>query len=396
MLKALKKAGLRQREQIVAPISAIWSSTHFGNAEMTDYAKQTMATEARQGVRALSLVALLLLSGAAILHAAFGLGANYVYTYAALALLALHVFVSANSLREIKVLYLLGMTLLIIAGAALVLLAHQNGAFNAALFAGIALLFMVIPLVPWGLREGVIVTGLIYLTFTASTFSSRALFQNQALWALQFFMLGVGVISIALVARAIIVRKHDIRTRFELEGAHRKMQLLSEQDPLTAAWNRRYLEANFDAVTAQYRTQGKDCYFAVVDVDKFKTINDSRGHRYGDLVLQAACAGFRKMLRSNELLFRIGGDEFALIVSGQDARGRIARALGEMRACAAQHASAKDPILMSVGMTRLPANAPIALNDAYKYADEALYSAKHSGGNKVVEHCRTRVLSKAP
>src|SRR6266568_4209580 len=137
-------------------LRTMWSSTDFGANELTRYASAVMCREARQG------------------------------TFGVLALLALHVAVSARAITDIKVLYLLGMMLLAVSGLAFVLLAHRYGVFTATLFSTVVLLFMVVPLVPWGLREALFAVGIIYLIFTGSTLSVAGRFPHEALWTLQF------------------------------------------------------------------------------------------------------------------------------------------------------------------------------------------------------------------
>ena len=153
---------------IATGLRSIWTASGFAGGEMSAYAEKVMEDEVRRGVMAMSLLSLVLLLGSAALHAMLGLGASHVYTFLALAALSLHVALSTRAAKQVRVLYLLAMVLLIVSGTALVLLAHRTGAFGNALFSAIALLFMIVPMVPWGLREALLVTSLIYLVFTAS------------------------------------------------------------------------------------------------------------------------------------------------------------------------------------------------------------------------------------
>ena len=215
-------------------------------------------------------------------------------------------------------LYMLGTTLLMISGTAFVLLAHKTGDFNQVLFASVALLFMVAPLVPWGLREAVLVTGLIYLTFTVSTLTSYERFDSESLWSLQFIMLSAGLISLLLVMRNTTIRKADLQTRFDLEQTNRKILHLSNKDPLTGAWNRRFLKNVFEAKTQAWHADGKDFHFAYLDLDNFKPINDNCGHDFGDEVLRCVSQHFTVALGDDGYLVRMGGDEFALLYTSDD------------------------------------------------------------------------------
>ena len=127
-----------------------WSATSFSAKEIDAYAQRLTTDEARNGLMGLSVVLLCLFGVEGYLFSHSDLGVGAVYTCLMLALLALHILVSARAIQDIRTLYLLGTTLLIISGTAFVLLAHNSGAFNFALFASVTLLFMVVPIVPWG------------------------------------------------------------------------------------------------------------------------------------------------------------------------------------------------------------------------------------------------------
>jgi diguanylate cyclase len=375
---------------IAKTLRLIWTASGFVGGEMSAYAEKVMEAEVRRGVMALGLLSLLLLLGSAALHAMLGLGAQHVYTFLALAGLSLHVAVSTRAARQVRVLYMLAMVLLVVSGTALVLLAHRTGSFGTALFSAIALLFMIVPMVPWGLREALTVTLLIYLVFTASTRSTPLRFASQDLWALQFLMLGAGTISLALVVRSVLVRKKEIEARFGLERSHEQMELLSLQDPLTGSWNRRYLAANFEERRARIRTAGHDCQFVLLDIDRFKPINDTYGHAYGDRLLQCVAKAYAGVLQADEMLVRMGGDEFALLLHGTDAQFRLWQASGALQAYGRElGAAAAARPTVSVGFVQLPRGRATALDEAYALADQALYAAKRAGGNRIVDAAST-------
>jgi diguanylate cyclase len=364
------------------PLRAIWSSTEFGAAELTRYARGVMRREARQGIFVLGMLTMLLMSGLAGLYYALGLGSAYHYTFGMLALLALHVAISARSISEIKVLYLLGMVLLAVSGLAFVLLAHRYGAFTAALFSTVVLLFMVVPLVPWGMREALIAVGIIYVIFTGSTLSVAGRFPHAVLWTLQFLMVSAAVISLSLVAYAVVVRKDHLEARFNLTAANERLARTSLQDALTGAWNRRFLEQHFDDIVARHAARGDGCALSIVDVDMFKALNDTHGHACGDEVLRRLVATLGDALAADEYVIRIGGDEFMLLMKEQGARSRIERALQSLR-------DTKDrlPAMpgVSVGMARIPLHKTMSLKDASLLADRALYEAKARGRGMVLD-----------
>ena len=358
-------------------ITGLWSITGFAAEDLSRYAEGFMTHEVRRGVMTLGIVSLLLLAGAAFLYRTLGFSPMYVYTCGVLALLALHVTLSSRTVKQTQVLYLLSITLLVVSGTAFVLLAHQTGSFSAALLSGVVLLFMVVPMVPWGLREASTVVLLIYLVFTLSTLSVGGRFDINTLWILQFTMLGAGMVTLTIVARHVGIRKNDIKARFDLENAHQQMERLSYEDGLTGAWNRRFLDVQFKRLLRRFREQDRRVNFALLDVDDFKLFNDSFGHSYGDTVLQSLVLALRKRLGDQNYVFRVGGDEFALLFDVSDAARCLSAAASDARLLAAQrNTDTALPLCFSIGIIKVPDNCETDLETLYKEADKALYLAK--------------------
>lgn len=368
-------------------LSSVWTSTGFVGKDLTAYAERLVTSETRQGVFMLSLFALLLLGGAAVVCAVFGTDDNEVYTYAALAALSLHILLSAKSTSAIRVLYLLGTALLVIIGLGLVLLAHQSGSFSGSLFAAVALLFMVLPMVPWGLRDAAVVTLLIYGMFTASTLAVWGRFRPETLWTLQFLMVSAGVVSLLLVIRAVSMRKHHIEARFELEHKERELRQLAEIDPLTGVQNRRALETRLPTLLREAREQNVEVCLAVLDIDHFKAFNDAHGHQSGDALLRLLSSRFSGELAPGEIMVRMGGDEFALALRGAQSRVRLERAAQDFQDAARTLIGKPDQAFtLSIGYTRIDPGAEIPLSHAYGEADAALYRAKYAGRGRIEQY----------
>ncbi len=358
-------------------LTGLWSITGFAAEDLNRYAEGFMTHEVRRGVMTLGVASLLLLAGAAFLYQSLGFSQMYVYTCGVLALLALHVTLSSRTVKQTEVLYLLSITLLVVSGSAFVLLAHQTGSFSAALLSSVVLLFMVVPMVPWGLREASAVVLLIYLVFTLSTLSVGGRFDVKTLWILQFMMLGAGMVTLTIVARHVGVRKNDIKARFDLENAHQQMERLSYEDGLTGAWNRRFLDVQFKRLLRRFREQGRRVYFALLDVDDFKLVNDGFGHSYGDTVLQSLVQALRQRLGEQNYVFRVGGDEFALLFDMDDATRCLNAAASDARLLATPpDADSALPLCFSIGVIEVPDSCETNLETLYKEADKALYLAK--------------------
>ncbi|MFC5510749.1 GGDEF domain-containing protein [Massilia jejuensis] len=382
---------MKTTASLFSALSSVWSCLDFGASELRDYATPVITHETRRGVALLSLVALLFLILATAMSAVFELGTAYTYTYSVLCALALHVYLSSAKIAQLRALYLLAMLLLVVCASSLVLLAHRSGHLHAMLLLSVAVLIMLVPVVPWGLREAAATTGAIYLMFTASTYLARVRFAALDLWVLQCLMLVAAVISLALVARALGLRKHDLTMRFHLERAQRELTDLVNRDHLTGAWNRRHIERDFDRVAAHHREAGVACWFGLFDIDRFKSINDTFGHGCGDEVLRAVQAAFAHLPGDVEYLARLGGDEFALLMCGSEVPARVEQALASISARMAAPLPGAVTPSVSLGLVRLPCDGGLHFDAAYKLADELLYEAKHAGGNAI----RTNVAEKA-
>ena len=321
------------------------------------------------------MMAILLIEG--MLYVSFALDPLYLYTCAILVLLSLNMVFAARTVGDPQALHLLGITLLVVSGSSFVLLAHYQQVFHPMLFASVAMLFIVIPMMSWGLGEALAVTLLVYTMFTLSTLDAKFDFAEQSLWTLQFIMLGASAVSLSLVVRNVKLRKHDISTQHDLVVAHEQITELSNRDPLTGAWNRRYFDLKFEQYLQQCRQNQNQFHFMLLDVDDFKLINDDCGHESGDVVLKHIGVAFDSVLAGNGSLVRMGGDEFAVIFADLDPRVIAIRGLKKF--CDLNARCKYDLIQqasLSIGVASVPPDIEVSYRQLYKQADLALYRAK--------------------
>ena len=358
-------------------LASVWDVRGFQQKELQPYADERMLHETRRGLSMLCIVfALLILSEGALHHFLID-DYSGSYTYILLSALSAHIAVTSRSISDIKSLHLLGMTLLVVSGTAFILSAQQSQAFTVELLVTISMLFMVIPLVPWGLREGFCITGLIYFTFTISTWSNWKQFNTDHLWTLQFIMVGAAIVSLVLVARNVRIRKKDLASCYKLEQANRHIMLLSNKDPLTSAWNRRYFTERFPVELPQRLVGSKENFFACLDLDDFKSLNDTYGHTYGDQVLQWVVQSLHEVVGEDGIIMRLGGDEFSLFVKGHDPEELFHEVLKKTQDIARQIYPERDPkIGLSVGVIKALKNPTVDVDSLYGEADRALYRAK--------------------
>ncbi len=161
-------------------------------------------------------------------------------------------------------------------------------------------------------------------------------------------------------------------------------------DPLTGLYNRRYMNTHGRAMVEEAGQRGKALSVLVMDLDYFKKVNDTWGHDAGDEVLREVAARLKKQLRRLDVICRIGGEEFAVLLPGADVR--MAQQVAERlrRAVAGQPVKITTDdgeldlhITISIGLASFEKKED-TLESLLKRADEALYTAKQQGRNRVV------------
>jgi diguanylate cyclase (GGDEF)-like protein len=160
---------------------------------------------------------------------------------------------------------------------------------------------------------------------------------------------------------------------------HRSEAIL---DPLTGLLNRHALAPRFAEISVQARLTRQPVCLLLCDVDNFKAINDQRGHDCGDAVLRDVAYALRKNLRSFELVYRLGGEEFLVVLPGIDAKAG-SEAAERLRAAVEQTQPMGCTVTVSFGLSA-GSGEQVDYDTLFKAADTALYEAKHCGRNRVV------------
>jgi diguanylate cyclase (GGDEF)-like protein len=171
-----------------------------------------------------------------------------------------------------------------------------------------------------------------------------------------------------------LTRAHGALTR---EHGAVTAQLL--EDPLTGLPNRRALDLRLVEATGE---ANQPCAVALVDLDRFKDVNDGRSHAVGDVVLREIAATLRQTLRADDVVARYGGDEFVVIMPSTPLPDAVAALNRATRAIAEMPREVASGVTMSVGVVAAGPDAEPASTLAA--ADAAMYRAKHGGGNQVV------------
>jgi diguanylate cyclase (GGDEF)-like protein len=177
-------------------------------------------------------------------------------------------------------------------------------------------------------------------------------------------VLCVGILSIALM---------------QSDQQHRDEAVI---DPLTSMLNRKSLKPRAAEIGAQSAVSGAPVGLVVVDIDHFKRVNDSLGHATGDAVLRDVAYTIRKGLRAFELAYRLGGEEFLMLLPG--ANRAMTRKIAESvrtRIAAAEYPEGLE-VTVSCGFSASEPGEPFDYDEHYERADQYLYEAKSKGRNR--------------
>lgn len=180
-----------------------------------------------------------------------------------------------------------------------------------------------------------------------------------------------------------IVRISD-RYQLMLRELNARLQQISAQDDLTGLPNRRFMQEQLAQQIADAERNGTLFSIALVDIDRFKAINDRYGHAVGDEVLVRVAASLKLAIRESDVCARWGGEEFLMLFPGcslVDAE-KLSERIRASVASVPIRATPAEGISVSIGVAEYVRGE--SLDTALRRADEALYRAKEAGRNRVV------------
>ena len=177
----------------------------------------------------------------------------------------------------------------------------------------------------------------------------------------------------------------------QLKKYHESMSMLDE---LTGLYNRRYFYMQIEAALARSKRYRQPLCLLILDLDYFKSINDTYGHGFGDIVLKDVASSLREEIRESDILARFGGEEFVITFTdidkkkGKQFAERIRNKIASLVWKVNDH---EIKITTSIGVHCLVDEAleqdSFDIDSLLNYADKALYAAKAGGRNKVVFYC---------
>ncbi len=159
----------------------------------------------------------------------------------------------------------------------------------------------------------------------------------------------------------------------------KKLQINAATDPLTGLYNRRLFEDHFERELNRALRYGQHLTLVMLDLHQFKEVNDRYGHQRGDLLLRTVAATLRKSLRTSDYAFRIGGDEFALLLvqSEKDQAAILAHRVRANFAAATQSLQMATALSLDYGLAVYPEDGD-QKEILLRVADERLYEMKHT------------------
>jgi diguanylate cyclase (GGDEF)-like protein len=178
----------------------------------------------------------------------------------------------------------------------------------------------------------------------------------------------------------IQVARRTVALHEELVIANERLESLASQDPLTGLFNRRALMIAFHRERLRAQRTRSPITLAICDVDRFKQVNDSCGHGAGDDVLRMVARELQRSSRGSDIVARIGGDEFLVVLPESMSGGGEAFVKRVQKGIRERNALCDVPVSLSFGIAEINAEQPEEA--AIARADAALYAAKHQGRDR--------------
>lgn len=191
------------------------------------------------------------------------------------------------------------------------------------------------------------------------------------------------MLNVLLCAIAILAFSHVYERR--REASEYRLMVLARTDALTGLGNVTHFREAFEHELAQARAQASPLSLLLLDLDHFKSVNDRFGHRAGDILLEQISERLQRRLRASDRVYRVGGEEFCVLLPATDRVQAVALA-EQLRSFLAETEFSPEgetiPVSVSIGVAQLDRDGA-SLDALYHAADGRLYSAKAQGRNRV-------------
>ncbi|HLY52350.1 MAG TPA: sensor domain-containing diguanylate cyclase, partial [Steroidobacteraceae bacterium] len=185
----------------------------------------------------------------------------------------------------------------------------------------------------------------------------------------------------------LAVTVHDVTVRRVVESKllqrHQHLEQLAHHDQLTGLPNRLYLAAHLPEALAEAKQKGTLLAVLFLDLDRFKHVNDSRGHETGDKLLKTVAQRIRQTMRAQDVVVRMGGDEFVVVLKDVESNDRVNEAAERINQALSAPMVVDGRTLVttvSIGVALYPRDG-IDMGELLRHSDTAMYQAKDRGRN---------------
>jgi diguanylate cyclase (GGDEF)-like protein len=244
-------------------------------------------------------------------------------------------------------------------------------------------LFIYLSMVMYGHKKGLIVS-LLYCTILLSMFASWV---GDTITHLEFLRFSAVILVTVLFT---FLSELTITTTLQhLRNSQKKLQEMTLTDALTNVYNRRQFDFVFTTTMNSVKRNNQLLAFVMIDIDFFKRYNDTYGHQQGDQALIDVAHFLKnKMKRANDAIFRLGGEEFALLFSVENHQQALAitqEVIQGIEALQITHekSGVSQYLTVSAGLFVIENSSKQSKDEIYKACDDLLYQAKGSGRNQV-------------
>jgi diguanylate cyclase (GGDEF)-like protein len=284
---------------------------------------------------------------------------------------------------------LLAFSFSLIVAWSIALMCFMHEGYESQYYAGINLVVLCVGLLfSWRTTMAIAFNLAIYLFYMAPFVFGLTSFDDLPLALTnQFFLISTAVVVTASQAHRRALERREFDAQIAQQNLLAEVQTMATIDWLTNLYNRRHFFRLGEEEIARARRYRHDISVIMIDIDHFKSVNDTHGHSVGDEVLCAIAKRILAGLRQSDIAGRYGGEEFALVLPETDLESAAEIVAERLRDTIASRPidTAEGPlhVTISVGVAGVDVSHENLL-DALTRADSGLYAAKHAGRNKVI------------
>lgn len=195
-----------------------------------------------------------------------------------------------------------------------------------------------------------------------------------------------------LKALTNLIQRSSEELKFQYEEMKEQKNFLKYQanhDFLTGLYNRSFFYTSLDLQIEKAKRREEGFALLFIDLDGFKEINDNHGHHIGDYILKEVSSRLKSRIRTSDIVSRLGGDEFTIILDNIDTIEDISSIANNILFALNEKIDGKYKLSGSIGISRYPGNA-VNSDELIKYSDKAMYGAKDNGKN-TIKFCTEKV-----